>query len=223
MISPEAVAARAHRAGLSLSPAIIAALTSHGRAVLEANARLHLTTVRDPAEFVERHIGESLDGAALLPPDAAGVLVDLGSGNGYPGVPLGLARPGLRVVLAEASPKKAGFLEQVVRSMPEDRFTVLHRQVQRAEDLADAAPTLLASRAMGNWERVLPRLTRALPAGGRLLLWAGIDAEGILQRAAWRGWRLLQRHPLTGRERSWIWLLEATPTVASADGVAMEE
>jgi len=219
VISPEAVAARAHRAGLSLSPDSIAALIAHGRAVLEANARLHLTTVRDPAEFVERHIGEALDGAVLIPPDAAGVLVDLGSGNGYPGVPLGLARPGLRVVLAEASEKKAAFLEEVVRSMPGDRFAVLRRQVQRADDLADAAPTILASRAMGNWQRVLPRLSRALPRGGRLLLWAGVDAEEVLRRAAWRGWHLAGRHPLAGRERSWIWLLETTPTIQSADGI----
>ncbi|HEX5043211.1 MAG TPA: RsmG family class I SAM-dependent methyltransferase [Candidatus Polarisedimenticolaceae bacterium] len=216
MISEEAVAARARRAGLTLPSDTIAALTAHGRAVLEANARLHLTTVVDPEAFVERHVGESLDGAALLPPEAAGVLVDVGSGNGYPGVPLGLARPGLRVVLAEASTKKAAFLEGVTRALPAGRFRVLHAQVQRAEDLADTAPEVLASRAMGNWERVLPRLARALPSGGRVLLWAGAEAEGILEREAWSGLRLLRRQPIAGRERSWIWMLERTPTVVSA-------
>jgi 16S rRNA (guanine527-N7)-methyltransferase len=216
VISEEAVAARAHRAGLSLSSSAVAALTAHARAVLEANPRLHLTSVDDPGDFVERHIGESLEGAVLLPPDAAGVLVDLGSGNGYPGVPLGLVRPGLRVVLAEASRKKADFLAGVVAALPPGRFRVLHAQVQRAEDLGDDFPAFLTCRAMGNWERVLPRLARALPPGGRVLLWAGAEAEAILVRAAWRTLRLNRRHPLPGRARSWIWSLDRVPTVSSA-------
>ena len=111
MIAEAAVAARAHRAGLSLAPEAVAALVAHAHAVLAADPRLHLTAVKDPAEFLERHIGESLEGAALLPPSVSGVLLDVGSGNGYPGVPLGLARPGLRVVLVEASQRKANFLQ----------------------------------------------------------------------------------------------------------------
>jgi 16S rRNA G527 N7-methylase RsmG len=131
-------------------------------------------------------------------------------------VPLGLARPRLRVVLAEASGKKAGFLEEVVRSLPGSRFTVLHAQVQRPEDVGTPTPTFLASRAMGSWERVLPRLAKALPLEGRLLLWAGVEAERVLERAAWRGLRLVRRQPLAGRDRSWIWLLARAPTDASA-------
>jgi 16S rRNA (guanine(527)-N(7))-methyltransferase RsmG len=166
VIAEASVAARAQRAGLSLPPDTVAALAAHARAVLAANARLHLTALTDAEAFVERHLGESLEGAALLSPDVGGILVDVGSGNGYPGVPLGLARPGLRVVLAEAARKKADFLRQVATSLPEGRFTVLHAQVQRPEDLGELEPAILASRAMGNWERVLPRLARALPAEG---------------------------------------------------------
>jgi len=216
VIAEAVVAARAERAGLSLPPDTVAALVAHARAVLAANARLHLTALTDPEAFVERHLGESLDGAALLSPDVGGILVDVGSGNGYPGVPLGLARPGLRVVLAEAARKKADFLRQVATSLPEGRFTVLHAQVQRPEDLGGVTPVILASRAMGNWERVLPRLARALPAEGRVLLWAGAEVEAILRRDAWRGLRVRRRQPLAGRERSWIWDLEKTPTVSSA-------
>lgn len=210
MISEEAVAARARRAGLTLSPEAVIAIALHAREVLAADRRLHLTAVTDPNTFVERHIGESLDGAALLPEGIRGVLLDLGSGNGYPGVPLGLARPGLRVVMAEVSARKAGFLEDVAATLP-GSFSVLHAQVQRADDLRDAVPeglTVLASRAMGNWSRVVPRLFRALEPGGVVLLWAGLEMEALARRAAWRGLRVQQRHPLHGRERSWVWLLE---------------
>ena len=216
MIAEAAVAARAQRAGLSLSAETLAALTAHARAVLAADPRLHLTTVTDPAEFLERHIGESLEGAALLPASLDGVLVDVGSGNGYPGIPLGLARPGLRVVLVEASRRKADFLQETSAALPTGRFTVLCAQVQRAEDLQGIAPAVLASRAMGNWARVLPRLARALPGGGSVLLWAGADAEAIFQRKAWRALRLVRKQAIAARQRSWVWLLEHVPTIPSA-------
>jgi len=216
VIAEAAVAARAQRAGLSLSPQTVAALAAHARAVLEADPRLHLTAVKDPVEFLERHIGESLEGAALLPPNGTGVLVDVGSGNGYPGVPLGLARPGLRIVLVEASRRKADFLEEATAALPAGRFSVLCAQVQRPEDLQGVAPGFLASRAMGNWARVVPRLARALPPGGIVLLWAGEEADAIFRRDAWRALRVVRRQPILERQRSWIWVLERVPTIPSA-------
>ena len=216
MIAEEAVAARAQRAGLALSAEAVTALVAHAGAVLAADPRLHLTTVTDREEFLERHIGESLEGAALLSPSVTGVLVDVGSGNGYPGVPLGLARPGLRVVLVEASRRKADFLEGATAALPEGRFTGHCAQVQRAEDLQGLAPAFLASRAMGNWARVLPRLARALPPEGVVLLWAGEDADAIFRREAWRALRVVRQHPLVGRQRSWVWMLERVPTIQSA-------
>jgi 16S rRNA (guanine527-N7)-methyltransferase len=216
VISEEAIAARARRAGLVLPPPAVAALALHARAVLDADARLHLTAITDPEQFVERHVGESLEGAALLPEDARGVLLDLGSGNGYPGVPLALARPGLGVVLAEASRRKAEFLEQVARRLP-GTVSVLATQVQRPDDLAEIGAeglAYLATRAMGNWSRVVPRLLRTLLPGGLVLLWAGPEAEAVLRRAAWGPVQLVHRHPLAGRERSWIWVLQRSADVS---------
>lgn len=211
MIADEAVAARARRAGLCLSAETTRDIARHAREVLGADPRLHLTTITDPVEFVERHVGESLEGAALLPADADGLLLDLGSGNGFPALPIGLVRTGLRVVLAEASERKAAFLEELARELAPGRIVVLHGQVQRPPDLDPAIPDRLAvitSRAMGNWARVLPRMVPRLRAGGVALLWAGAEVETIGQRAAWRSLRVRQRQPLPGRERSWIWVLE---------------
>ena len=216
MISEADVAERAERAGLRLPPETLAALATQARAVLAADPRLHLTTVTDPSELLDRHVGEALEGAALLPSSASGVLLDVGSGNGYPGVPLALARPGLQVVLVEALRRKADFLDAMVAGLGDGRISVLCRQVQRVEDLEGTAPAFLASRAMGNWARVLPRLARVLPIGGLVLLWAGSEAEEIFRREVWRALAVVRRHPLSGRERSWIWALQRVPTKASA-------
>lgn len=201
------IAARAAVAGIQLPHAAIRALADHASAVLAANPLLHLTTVTDPVELVERHVGESLEGAALLEPGIEGVLVDLGSGNGYPGLPLAAARPGLRAVLIEASRKKARFLGEVIENDWFAGSAVLERQVQRAADLDEVSPVrVLTARAVGSWEKILPRLVGALDSDGRVLLWAGEAVEAVRQRPAWRNLELECRHALPGRERSWIWV-----------------
>jgi hypothetical protein len=89
--------------------------------------------------------------------------------------------------------------------------------VQRAADLGDARPLrLLVCRAMGSWQKVLPRLAAALEPAGELLLWAGPEVETVARRTAWSRLQLAQRKPLPGRERSWVWrfILRVDPDAA---------
>ena len=62
-----AIAGRARLAGVELGDAAVRALSAHARAVIANNAELHLTSVVEPAAFLEGHLGESLEGASLLP------------------------------------------------------------------------------------------------------------------------------------------------------------
>src|SRR5262245_49337515 len=103
ILSEEAIEARAVSAGLLLPHGGAARIAAHARLVLESADALHLTTIKDPSELLERHIGEALEGAARIDASRSGPLVDLGSGNGYPGVPIAIARSSLRAVLAESS------------------------------------------------------------------------------------------------------------------------
>lgn len=204
----QAIVTRAAQSGLELSPASAKVLAAHATAVLAANAMLHLTTVVQIDELVERHIGEAFEGAARLDAEVQGTLLDLGSGNGYPGIAVAAARPGLRVVLAEAAVKKARFLREVIADAPIDGAEVLERQVQRFGDLEEISPLrVITARALGSWEKILPRVAPALEADGRILLWAGETVETIRTREAWRKkLELHSRHPLPGRERSWVWV-----------------
>lgn len=189
-------------------------LALHARLVREASERLHLTSIEDPEEFVRRHVAESLEGARAIPEDAEGILLDLGSGNGYPGVPLALARPRLSVVLAESSRKKAEFLRDLLEalSFTFTRASVLEAHVQRPGDLGETGPfAVIACRAMGNWERVLPRLASVLAPSGRVLLWAAADIEAILKREVWRRYRLVETRPLVGLDRAALHVFERAP------------
>ena len=199
------IAERAARCAIELPVEALRETAAHARAVLSANAELSLTRVIDPGEFLERHVGESFEGAAMLPTGIAGTLVDLGSGNGYPGLPIVAARRLLEPVLIEVSTSKARFLREVLNDIFR-RGAVLEEQLQRAGDVAGLAPVrVLVTRAMGNWERVLPRLTPLLHEDGEMLLWAGERAEQVHRRTAWRRLELRERRPLPGRDRSWIW------------------
>lgn len=196
---------RAGASGIELGVEHVEALAHHARAVIAAPANLHLSAIRDPEEFLERHLGEAFEGAAMLRDNADGKLIDLGSGNGYPGLPLAAARPGLHVVLVEVSERKSEFLSTVV-SQWFPGVVVDRRHVQRAPDLEGLVPArVIATRAMGGWERILPRLAPGLGVDGELLVWAGDALEKISSRAAWGRLKLRERRALPGRERSWVW------------------
>src|SRR5665213_3017276 len=99
-----------------VAPTLYPQLSAYLDLLLKWNARTNLTAIREPEEMVRRHFGESLFAARHL---AAGVdtLLDLGSGAGFPGLPIALLRPEVRVTLAESQNKKATFLREVVRTL----------------------------------------------------------------------------------------------------------
>jgi 16S rRNA (guanine527-N7)-methyltransferase len=82
--------------------------------LLRWNHRLSLTSIRQPAEIIERHFVECAFAAGHLAPDTA-TLLDYGSGAGFPGIPFAICRPEIAVTLAEAHGRKASFLREVVR------------------------------------------------------------------------------------------------------------
>ncbi len=200
------IRSRAAQSGFDLADTVVTALARHARAVLRENEQLNLTSITEPEEFIERHLGEAFEGAAMLPEDIEGQCLDVGSGNGYPAFPLAVARPGLRLLLAEASGRKADFLRSVIRDAGFDSAAVLETQVQRASDLADVGRCrVITSRALGGWPKIFPRLRSCLEDGGDILVWAGEEMEKILRREVWKKLHLEDRRALPAAEKSWVW------------------
>jgi 16S rRNA (guanine527-N7)-methyltransferase len=124
--------------------------------------RVNLTGRLSSEELVA-HALESAVGAALLP--LTGAVVDVGTGGGFPGVPLAILRPDLSVTWLEPREKRAAFLRHVARALAVDNAVV---QAARARDLPDAGFHFATSRAVGI-EALEP--VRFLKPGGGLLLW----------------------------------------------------
>ncbi len=160
-------------AGDPVSAEVLAKFETSLNLLLGWNARMNLTSVRDAAEIVRRHFGESIFAARQI--QAASNLLDFGSGAGFPGLPIQLVRPDIHVTLAESQNKKATFLREAIRTlslqadvwaarvetMPRTRtFDVV---TLRAVDNMDAALVAAAERCTGTMV-VLGTSATLLPA-----------------------------------------------------------
>jgi 16S rRNA (guanine527-N7)-methyltransferase len=154
----------------SLTEAQLEQVSAYLDLLLRWNARTNLTAVRDPESMVTRHFGESFFAARqLLSADATLRAIDLGSGAGFPGLPLKIFAPALALTLIESSQKKAAFLKEAVRTLA---LTDIDVFAGRAEDFPSTAD-LVTLRAVERYERALGTAARLVTPGGRLTLLIG--------------------------------------------------
>ena len=109
--------AAAQSLGLSLTSTQIEQFWIHFAQLLRWNRTINLTSITDPYEIIGKHFVDSL--AALVAVDfpIEGLVIDVGSGGGFPGIPLKIVRQDLRLVLIEPSQKKSSFLRAVVGTL----------------------------------------------------------------------------------------------------------
>ncbi len=130
------------------------------------SSRVNLSTVREPEQVVQRHFGEGFVLSRALP--ACHSVLDLGSGAGFPGLPIALYSNDLKVTLAESQNKKAAFLREAVFAM-ELEVSVWPG---RAEELA-AMFDVVVLRAVDNMPRALKVARGLLHSGGTLAFFVG--------------------------------------------------
>jgi 16S rRNA (guanine527-N7)-methyltransferase len=136
------------------------------------NRRINLTAIRTPEECVTRHFGESLFLSRLT--TLRGRLLDVGSGAGFPGLPLKLISGDLEVVLLEPVAKKRAFLKEVSRACGLTGVDVLGR---RLEEYSQGEPRpaldIITIRAVGGLESLVPIAKSLLKRNSRLCLYLG--------------------------------------------------
>jgi len=211
----------------SLSPDQLDQISTYIDLLLRWNSRVNLTAIRTPDEIVTRHFGESFFAARhLFPrgvanirsapstatpgapnpivPPAAGPLLDIGSGAGFPGLPIKIWAPHIRLTLIESNHKKATFLREVARTITLTNVNVFPG---RAEDYLAAssksAPSgpnqpspspdpradIVTLRAVERFATILPTAATLVRPGGHLCLLIGKDqapqATSLLPSLDW--------------------------------------
>jgi 16S rRNA (guanine527-N7)-methyltransferase len=184
--------AEALRAGLPLYEPALHALARYLAELDSWRRRINLTGDLAPEDLCV-HALESAAGASLIPQGAR--VLDIGSGGGFPGVPLSIARPDLSVTLLEPRGKRASFLRHVVRTVPITNARVL---AERVEDLNSEDYDASTCRAVGDLAEMIDGAPFLAP-GGLLLAWT-TESQQLAQALA-PHFSLDRTHPLPGAAR----------------------
>jgi 16S rRNA (guanine527-N7)-methyltransferase len=182
--SKAAIERAANEFQLSLNDLQVQQIQQYTKILWTWNDKVNLTAIRDPLEILYRHFCESMFGAALLPVENCR-LADVGSGGGFPGIPLKIMRPDLQVFLVESNFKKATFLAEVVRELElTDTRVLVSRFAELGEEVAPL--DMVCSRALGDFANFLEWAASPRVAAKQALLWlGGRDLDEVRTRPSW--------------------------------------
>jgi 16S rRNA (guanine527-N7)-methyltransferase len=175
-----------------LSPSQLKYILTYIDILLRWNARINLTAVRQPDQIMTRHFGESLFAARHLfpapfldvatgvsvqrvdvgtgvPPVGSSRLIDVGSGAGFPGLPIKIYAPHIHLTLIESNQKKAAFLREVTRSLTLTNVDVFAGRTEAFAAQAD----VVTLRAVEHFDSALPAAARLVAPVGHLALLIG--------------------------------------------------
>jgi 16S rRNA (guanine527-N7)-methyltransferase len=192
---------------MTLSEDQVRSMEIHRDLLLTWGRRMNLTAIREPKEVVHRHFLEGLLAGELLGRyKASGTVLDLGSGNGFPAIPIRVARPeAAPLILVESSRKRAAFLRALLRELGWDDSRVEVRRVETGRDLQDLPCDIFTTRGVtpfGLLEEGLPFLSR----GGFTLLFMRRSALVAKVPQLPPALRVVGEGPLEGREAGMILL-----------------
>jgi 16S rRNA (guanine527-N7)-methyltransferase len=155
----------------------LAQLTEHARELVRWSAKTNLTTIKEPKAIVAKHIVDSLASVNLIPKGAR--LLDIGSGGGYPGIPLKIARPDLSVTLIDASRKKITFLKHIIRSLDLVDIAAEHIRIEKFATRSNRKGSyqVCVSRAVGHIAQLITASIPLLTVPGMMLFYQGQSAE----------------------------------------------
>lgn len=152
--------------------------------LLKWNARINLTSVRGEEEMLTRHFGESFFAASSIFSAApAASAIDLGSGAGFPGLPIAIYAPQTSVTLIESQNKKATFLREVVRELGLRNVEVFYGRGEAYAHTAD----LVTLRAVERLDEAVALAQKMVAPGGRLALMVGTGPDlGLPPEFDWK-------------------------------------
>jgi 16S rRNA (guanine527-N7)-methyltransferase len=183
-LSDNQIAEELRTFGVSASPQISESISTYISLLLRWNSKISLTTVTDPVEIVRFHFGESMF-AASCTSIREGRLADVGTGAGFPGLPLKLIAPELSLFLIESNTKKAAFVSEVSRELQFDHVEVYRGRMETVP-ASEGRFDFVAARALGMHQELLAWSRSHLPVSGRVLLWLGErDAQEMLHAPEW--------------------------------------
>jgi len=155
----------------------------HAAELIKWNQTINLTAITDPLEVGVKHFLDSIAPARVMP--LCGRMLDIGSGGGFPGIPLKILIPSLSVTLIDASRKKVSFLKHIIRNIK--LIEIDARQI-RAEELAKEKPAkncfeVIICRAFSRLDKIIPKALPLLAKDGIIIAMKGKISESEIESA----------------------------------------
>ncbi|MBW1867471.1 MAG: 16S rRNA (guanine(527)-N(7))-methyltransferase RsmG [Deltaproteobacteria bacterium] len=151
---------------------------AHAAELMQWNKKINLTAICKPLEIAVKHVLDSIIPSLIIPSDKK-KLLDIGSGGGFPGIPLKILLPSLSVTLIDASRKKVNFLKHIIRTLKLENIDALHI---RAEEMAGTTGfekkfDVIISRALTSLESFIAMALPLLSENGMIIALKG-NVEG---------------------------------------------
>ncbi len=202
--------------GFELDNEKIILLDEFAQELAEAGRSLNLTSITDPLEIAETLMLDSIYPGKFLPEN--GRILDLGTGAGFPGIPLKIARPGLCLTLIDGRRKKISFVKYIIRKLQLENIEAFH---ERAEALGDrgAAFDAVLCRAAASLSSFINTALPLLKKGGVLAAMKGrayekelSDAGAFMKTASCSCRISVERYslPISGIERALVLIKAAS-------------
>ena len=161
--------------GIRLSPRQISCFERYEKELLEWNARFNLTAIRETEGIRAKHFLDSLTCTLAWRDTPPTSLIDIGTGAGFPGIPLKILYPGLSLVLVESVGKKAEFCRHVAATLGLDRVEVIQSRAEEVGQMAKFRERFdwAAARAVANLPILAEYLLPLVRVGGGMLAQKG--------------------------------------------------
>ncbi|MFH2219905.1 MAG: 16S rRNA (guanine(527)-N(7))-methyltransferase RsmG [Pseudomonadota bacterium] len=171
---------------IRLDPQQVEQFSVHAVELIQWTRKINLTAISDPLEIAVKHFLDSLAAAEIIPPGST--MLDIGSGGGFPGIPLKVLIPSVSATLIDASRKKVSFIKHVIRKLGLTGIKALHARARGAsivdfetpggrEDSVDYVFDVVVSRAVTSLENFIQLALPLVALGGSIVALKGKMTE----------------------------------------------
>ena len=167
--------------GVKLSSKHLRLLHLYLNELVEWNKNMNLTGLKTRDKIVHELVLDSLIPAPTLPHE--GSMLDVGSGAGFPGIPIKIFRPQLNTILLEPNLKKVHFLKQIIRLLELDRIEVIRGRIEGDNRLLNKVGFhVVTARGLNNIGQIVEWCSPYIRQGGLLIAFLGNNAEAKIQK-----------------------------------------
>lgn len=199
-LSPEQIRAILQSFELAVSDTLCEQIRMYIELLLRWNRRISLTAIESPEDIVRSHFAESLL-AKKAAPSLHGRLADVGTGAGFPGLPLRMYIPDLHLTLIEPNVKKCAFLAEITRTLELKNVEIIQR---RYDDVRTPDPPfdIVTARALGQFQEFVDWAETVLSPNGSVMVWTGPDGKSELERK--KSWKWQAPYVIPGSKHRLI-------------------